>query len=314
MALYSVVIPCYKSSKTIRTVVDSTIEEFEKIGIRDFEFVLVNDCSPDDGATRTAIFDLSDQYPFVKSIDLGKNGGQHNALLTGLRYADGEYIVSMDDDMQTRPSEIIKLISKLNEGYDVVYGYFEKKQESLFRRFGSWVHHVTVEFLMKKPKELKTSSFWIIRRYVRDYAIEYEFPQVAIQGIFLRVTENITCTPLQHYAREIGESGYTLKKLIRQYSSDLAFSVRLLNLIPWVAVFLMCLSIVGGLTLLIVKLVNATAYLRDFGFVCLLTFFTSLVLLALGIIGNYLGRLYLGQSKSPQAVIRETRNIGQKGK
>lgn len=311
MALYSVVIPCYKSSLTIKRVVDETVDEFKRLGIEDFEFVLVNDCSPDDGATKSAIFSLAETYRFVKAVDLGKNTGQHNALLTGLRFADGEFIISMDDDMQTRPSEIIRLIDKINEGYDVVYGYFEKKQESLFRRLGSLVHHATVTFLMRKPKELKTSSFWIIRRYVRDYAVQYTFPQVAMQGIFLRITENIACTPLQHFDREVGTSGYTFKKLLRQYSGDLGFSVRLLNIVFVVSLILLCGSVLGALIILAIKLFGSTDT-GSWGLSCLITFYTGLILLFLGIIGNYLGRLYTGETGTPQAVIRETRNIEKK--
>ena len=159
MKSYSVIIPCYKSSKTIKTVVTSTVDEFANLGIRDYEFVLVNDCSPDDGATREAIFELAQQYSFVKAVDLGKNTGQHNALIAALNFASGDFIISMDDDMQCRPSEIIKLINKINEGYDVVYGYYEKIEESLFRRFGSLVHYWTVRYLMGDGKTERSENF-----------------------------------------------------------------------------------------------------------------------------------------------------------
>lgn len=309
MERYSIIIPCYKSSKTIHTVVQSTIEEFAKIGIKDYEFVLVNDCSPDDGATRDAIFNLADRYPFVKAIDLGKNSGQHNALLAALHYTTGDYIISMDDDMQCRPSEIIKLINKMNEGYDVVYGYYEDIQESLFRRFGSFIHYLTVRYLMRKPKSLKTSSFWIIRKYVRDYAIQYTYPGVAMQGLFLRITSHITCTPLQHYEREIGTSGYTLKKLLRQYSNDMAFSVRLLDIALILGLIVGMAGILGAVALGIARIVNPVSSL-GLGFIsCLIVFLSGVIMTSVGILGNYLGRLYMGQTKDPQFVVRESRNI-----
>jgi len=309
MARYSVVIPCYKSSQTVGKVVEMTAEEFGRLGIDDYEFVLVNDCSPDEGKTRDAIFDLADKYPFVKAVDLGKNGGQHNALMAGLHFTTGDYIISMDDDMQTRPSEIIKLKNKLDEGYDIVYGYYEQKKESMFRRLGSVMHHLTVRFLMQKPKWLKTSSFWIIRRYVRDYAVQYTYPRVAMQGIFLRITGNISCTPVQHFDREVGSSGYTLKKLIQQYSNDMGFSVRLLTIAQGLGCLLALVGFVGVLAVLIHKLVNPNVAVGWSSLACLICFFSGIILMSQGILGNYIGRLYMGETKEPQFVVRESRNL-----
>ena len=309
MARYSVVIPCYKSSLTVGTVVETTVEEFRNLGIDDFEFVLVNDCSPDEGKTREAIFRLAEKYPFVKAIDLGKNGGQHNATMAGLHYATGDFIISMDDDMQTRPSEIIKLKSKMDEGYDIVYGYYEQKKESLFRRMGSTLNHLTVCFLLQKPKWLKTSSFWIIRKYVRDYAIQYAFPQVHLQGVFLRVTGNIACVPINHFDREVGKSGYTLKKLIWQYFNIIGFSVRPLAMIRNLGVILASLSFVAGLVVLIHKLIHPETAVGWSSMTCLICFFAGVLLLAMGVIGNYLGKLYSGATRTPQYVVREVRNV-----
>ena len=128
--MYSVVIPCYKSALTIEKVVESTITEMRVMGREDLEFVLVNDCSPDGGATIAKLRELSEKYSCVKVIDLAKNVGQHNAMMAGLRNAEGDVIISMDDDMQTRPSELGKMFEAFEEGYDVVYGCYEEKKES----------------------------------------------------------------------------------------------------------------------------------------------------------------------------------------
>lgn len=128
MPKYSVVIPCYKSSKTIGKVVALTVEEFERIGIRKYEFVLVNDCSPDNGQTRAELFRLAEQFSFVKIVDLGNNSGQHNATMAGLSFATGDFIISMDDDMQTRPSEIIKLKTKWTKGMISFMGIMKKRK------------------------------------------------------------------------------------------------------------------------------------------------------------------------------------------
>ena len=117
----SVVIPCYYAEKSIAGVVEKTAEELDKYC--DYEFVLVNDGS-DDG-TYSEIRELAARFPFVIGVDLAKNCGQHNAILAGMKYASGDYILGMDDDFQTHPSQIRKLLDKLNAGYDIVYGRFQ---------------------------------------------------------------------------------------------------------------------------------------------------------------------------------------------
>ena len=119
--MYSIVIPCYKSSETIETVVMSSISEMKKMSRDNLEFVLVNDCSPDGGKTRRKLFELAQKYSFVKVIDLAKNVGQHNAMMAGLRHAEGDVIISMDDDMQTRPSELVMLFMVAIQKKSIVY-------------------------------------------------------------------------------------------------------------------------------------------------------------------------------------------------
>ena len=148
--MYSIVIPCYKSFETIEEVVTSTADVMKKLDKNEIEFVLVNDCSPDGGETIAKLRELADKYNFVKVINLAKNVGQHNAMMAGLRHASGDVIISMDDDMQTRPSELPKMFEAFEEGYDVVYGCYPEKKHSAFRNFGSWFNRMTVTWLLKK--------------------------------------------------------------------------------------------------------------------------------------------------------------------
>ena len=309
MARYSVVIPCYKSAKTIKKVVMLTAEEFDKLKIEDYEFVLVNDCSPDSGETIEVLKALAEEYSFVKVVNLGKNAGQHNATMAGLRYASGDYIISMDDDMQTHPSQLPKLLSKLEEGYDIVYGYYPKKKESSFRRLGSSLNHFTVRLLIHKPKWLKTSSFWVIRRYIRDYAIQYTHPSVHLQGIFLRTTDNIACIPIQHFEREQGTSTYTLKKLIKLYSNIVGYSVIPLRIVMSLGYLMAAAGFITDVVVIVRKLLNpgiAAGWSSLIGTMCL---FSGVILVALGIVGNYVGRLFTGQTKAPQYVVRDLFNV-----
>ena len=185
---YSFVIPCYRSSATIEKVVVMTMEEMKNETI---EFILVNDGSPDEGKTSAKIKELADTYENVIAVDLAKNAGQQNAVMCGLNVAGGDYIICMDDDMQTHPSQLHKLIEKMNEGYDIVYAYYPEKEHAWFRNLGSKFSSWTVRKLIGKPKWLKTSSFWIAKRFVRDYAIQYKNAYVFMPGLFLRTTSNI---------------------------------------------------------------------------------------------------------------------------
>ena len=157
--LYSIIIPCYNSSKTIRKVVELTMQEMENQKRTPYEFVLVDDFSPDGGDTVRALESLADDYSCVKIVELAKNSGQHNAVMAGLNYADGDTLIAMDDDMQTHPSQLPVLFEEFDKGYDIVYGYYPQKKHSLFRNFGSYINYLSVRILIGKPKDMKTSSF-----------------------------------------------------------------------------------------------------------------------------------------------------------
>ena len=132
--MYSIVIPCYNSSHTIRNVVELTAKKMTELGRTPFEFVLVDDHSPDGGATVCELRKLADDHDYVKVIELAINSGQHNATLAGLNHASGDVLIGMDDDMQTHPSQLPVLLEEFDKGFDIVYGYYPKKKESLFRR------------------------------------------------------------------------------------------------------------------------------------------------------------------------------------
>ncbi|MBQ9155466.1 MAG: glycosyltransferase family 2 protein [Eubacterium sp.] len=303
--LYSVIIPCYKSSKTIRKVVELTKEELIRLNHPDFEFILVDDYSPDDGATLAELKALSDDYPFVKTISLARNSGQHNAVMAGLNYAQGDYLIAMDDDMQTHPSQLQYLIAEIEKGYDIVYGYYPSKKHSLFRNFGSFVNYLTVRILIGKPKELKTSSYWIIKRFVRDYVIQYKSPYTHLQGLFLRTTRNISCIPIKHFEREVGQSGYTFGKLIQLWSNVIGYSVVPLRLATYAGYFFSLLSILGAVLVVILKIVMPAMHLGWPSLMCALCFFSGINMLFMGLVGEYLGRMFLGMNNQPQFVVRE---------
>ena len=306
--MYSIVIPCYNSSATIKRVVEQTMEELKKINIEKYEFILVDDCSPDGGKTIKVLKEMAEKYNCVTVLDLAKNFGQHNASLAGLNYAKGDAIISMDDDMQTHPSQLKYLIQEYNKGYDIVYGYYPEKKHSPLRNLASYLNYLSVRILIGKPKELKTSSFWIIRKYVRDYVIQYKRKNVYLQGLFLRVTNNISSIPIKHFEREIGHSNYNLKKLLRLWSNILGFSVMPLKIAIYLGGIFSLGGFIGAIVVAIHKILNPSVIVGWSSLMACVFFVAGIILMALGILGEYIGRIIMGINEEPQFVVREGYN------
>ena len=281
------------------------MQEMDRLDRREYEFVLVDDCSPDDGETMAALMGLVRDYACVKVVELAKNAGQHNAVMAGLNEGSGDVFIAMDDDMQTHPSQLGKLLDEFDKGYDIVYGYYEHKEHSKFRNFGSYVNYMTVRILLKKPKDLKTSSFWVIRKFVRDYAVEYKSAYTHLQGLFLRTTRNISSVPIQHFKREVGTSNYTLKKLIKLWSNILVFSIVPLQMATYTGFFFSLIGILAAIGVIILKFVRPATYIGWPSMMATICFFSGLNLMFMGIIGEYVGRIFLGMSKNPQYVVRQ---------
>lgn len=303
--LYSVIIPCYKSSASIRKVVEETMREFREMALGDVEFVLVDDCSPDQGATVNELRRLVHDYPNVTAVELAANSGQHNAQMAGLNYVRGDLILSMDDDGQTRPSQIRYLLSELEKGYDVVFAYYPHKEHSKGRNLGSRFNQWSLRILIDKPKDLRVSSFWVIRRFVRDYAVMYHSPDTRMSGLFLRITRNVSCVQVEHFRRESGKSGYTLKKLIRLWMAIMAFSIVPLQLAAAAGMITSIASFIGIIAVIVRKLVRPSTAIGWPSTVAAVFFFSGVILLFLGLIGSYLGRIYLQMTNTPQFVVRQ---------
>lgn len=301
---YSIIIPCYRSAPTIRKVVELTMQELEKLGKKEYEFVLVDDCSPDGGDTMAALMGLVRDHPCVKVVELAKNAGQHNAVMAGLNHGDGDAFIAMDDDMQTHPSQLKYLMEEFDKGYDIVYGYYPEKKHSRFRNFGSYINSLSVRILLKKPKDLRTSSFWIIRRFVRDYAVDYKSAYTHLQGLFLRTTRNISTVPIKHFEREVGTSNYTFKKLLKLWSNILGFSVVPLQLATLAGFIFSLVGLLGAVFVIILKIIRPATYIGWPSMMVALCFFSGVNLMFMGIIGEYVGRIFLGMSRNPQFVVR----------
>ena len=195
----SFVIPCYRSEKTIGLVVDEVMSVLEKEGYNEYEIILSNDCSPD--SVWDVIKQLSAGNPRIKGISLSKNFGQHSALLAGYAQTTGDVVVSLDDDGQAPIDELHKLLEKIDEGYDVVYAFYDEIKQTGFRKFGTFMAQKMGELMIGQPKGLKGSSFYAARRYVIDEMVKYQNPYPYLAGLVFRTTKNVTSVQTHHRER-----------------------------------------------------------------------------------------------------------------
>lgn len=304
---YSFVIPCYNSENTITIVVDEIMQTMKQLGFESdiYEIILVNDYSKDN--TKQIIMKLSNLYTCVKYISLSKNYGQEAACLAGYRHAAGEFIINMDDDGQTPPKEVGKLISKIDEGYDVVYAHYPNKHHSNFRNFGSRLNDLMSEKLIGKPKGIYLGTYNIMRRFVIEEIIKYENPYPYIRGLVLQITRNIVNVDVDHNDRLAGESNYTLKTLLKIWMNGFtAFSIVPLRISIVLGLLASLFSFILIIYAVVAKINNPTSELGWASTVSIISFFAGVILIVLGMIGEYLGRVYICINKTPQYVERES--------
>ena len=306
MKKVSFVIPCYRSEKTVEYVVAEIKSTMAESGY-EYEIVLVNDCSPDN--TMGTIRRLCESDNNIKGIGFARNFGQHAALMAGLRQAEGDYVVCLDDDGQTPADEVHKLLEKLEEGYDAVYAAYDHKQHSAFRNLGSKVNELMTRMMLDKPAELYISSYFAVKRFVVDDMIRYENSYPYVIGLVLRTTKNITNVLVHHREREEGSSGYTFKKLLGLWFNGFtAFSVKPLRLATCVGAFSAFVGFIYGFYTIIKKLINPDVPMGFSSTMAAIVFFGGMIMIMLGLIGEYIGRIYISLNNSPQYVIRERLN------
>lgn len=305
--LVSIVIPCYNSENTLDQIIELTVIEFAKLPQYTYEFILVNDYSKDN--TFGKISELAKKYPFVRGIDLARNFGQHNTLLAAMNHAQGDLVVGMDDDLQTHPSQMPKLLDKLREGYDLVYGYFPKQKNSFLKKLSSKFNRVTSRILLGRPKHIISSTYWACTKLVRDEVIKYTNYNPYLDAIFYRITSNIANVPVEHYKREQGVSNYTFKKLVRLWMAYWNFSVVPLRISALIGVIFSIMGFIGFIITFIKQFVHPSPQMGWASTMCALFLFFGFVLLVLGIIGEYLGKIMLCINNTPQYIVRETVNV-----
>ncbi|MCM1191827.1 MAG: glycosyltransferase family 2 protein [Butyrivibrio sp.] len=308
MKKVSFVIPCYRSEHTLPHVVSEIKEKMDSLGKYEYDIFLVNDCSPDD--TLGTIRKLCEENNNIRGIAFSRNFGQHAALMAGLRHSDGDYVICLDDDGQTPADEADKLLDKLEEGYDAVYARYEHKRHSAFRNMGSRVNDLMARTMLGKPSGLYVSSYFAVKRFVVDDMVRYENSYPYVIGLVLRATKNITNVVVNHREREEGSSGYTLKKLVSLWFNGFtAFSVKPLRIATALGAFSALLGFVYGVYTIVKRLLKPNVPMGFSSTMAALVFFGGMIMLMLGLIGEYIGRIYISLNNSPQYVIREKINF-----
>ncbi len=276
-----------------------------------YEVILVNDCSQDD--SWPVIQELGKRHPWLKGLSLRKNAGQHNAALVGLRFSSGQYVVIMDDDLQHNPFDVPRIVEQLEQGYDVCYTRFRSRQHPLWKRLGSIFNDAIATVLLKKPKGLYLSPFKGIVGGVRDEVIGFTGPHVYLDGLILSATRNITSIDLDHYARPDGKSGYSLRKSISLWlKMATSFSVAPLRLASLLGLFFSGFGFLAAIALVIQRFTLNAMPVGWSSIIVSVLILGGIQLLALGLIGEYVGRVLLHVNGRPQAVIGASCNTGQR--
>jgi undecaprenyl-phosphate 4-deoxy-4-formamido-L-arabinose transferase len=299
------VIPLYRSAETIASVVT----DIQNLTIEGgHEIVLVNDGSPDrtSEVCRRLIAASRGDVP-ITLVEHARNFGEHNAVLTGWRHARGAHIVNLDDDGQNPPAEAVRMWQyAVEHGLDVVFGHYQAKQHAAWRNVGSWFTNRMTDWALDKPKGFYLSSFRCVSAFVARQVIGYAGPHPYIDGLILQVTQRIGSLRVRHEPRRAGVSTYTLRRLVRLWMSAwVNFSLLPLRVATvlglLVAVFgLFALGIVGWLWL------QGLGPQYGWGWLMAgLLIFSGTQLVLLGLIGEYIGRMFLAVNQRPQSIVRE---------
>lgn len=297
----SICIPVYNAEATIEPLV---LAIGQALPAGSFEIILVNDHSRDD--SESVCEHLATTLPHVRFFSLRRNFGEHNTVMCALNQARGLYAVITDDDFQNPPEEIPRLVAKMREGYDVVYTRYARKAHHPLRNLGSRLHNRMASRLLNKPKELYLSSFKAIHRDVYQEIIRYRGPFPYVDGLIFQVTDHVGVVDACHHPRVAGRSNYTLGKLVSLWlNMFLNFSILPLRLFTILGALLSLSAFVFGGMVIVEKLTDPTLPTGWASLMVALQFFSGILMIFMGLMGEYLGKLYFTIAGAPQWIIKK---------
>lgn len=309
MKKISFVIPCYRSVKTIEAVVEEIVRTVKEKPEYDYEIVAVNDHSPDN--TWDVLVKLAETDKKIKSINLAKNMNRPGAVMAGLNQATGDYIIMMDDDGQCPMDQLWNLIKPLEEGHDVSMAKYTAYKQSAFKSLGTIINRKMTEYIMDKPKELEFTNFIAMKRFICDEICKYRNPYPYFTGLLLRTTSDLVNVKMEERSRLAGSTNFTLKKLIGLWMNGFtAFSVKPLRVATVIGFISAFIGFIYGLVIMVMKIACPDKILAGYSSImAIILFIGGIIMIMLGLIGEYLGRIYICINNSPQYVIKESINI-----
>ena len=304
----SFVIPCYRSENTVRSVIDEIVEKVRERNDIDYEIIAVNDQSPD--KVLEVLIAYAENMPQLKVIDLAKNMGKHAALMAGYSYTTGDYIVNVDDDGQCPVDRLWDLLAPLDGNYDVSIAAYSVKEENAFKRFGSRMNDYMARLLIDKEKGLQITNFSAMKRFVCDEILRYHNAYPYIDGLILRTTKKIANVNMEERKRISGTSGYTFRKSLSLWINGFtAFSVKPLRIASIMGIIISILGFLFSLIVVLRKIIHPEISVGYSSLMSVLLFVSGILMIMLGLIGEYVGRIYISLNNSPIYVIRNTWNI-----
>ncbi len=307
--MISFIIPCYGSEQTIsfvtgeiRDVLAQRAEDY------DYEIIPVNDCSPD--RVWDVLLDLAKADRRIKPVALAKNMNRPGAVMAGLHLASGDYVVVMDDDGQCPMDRFWELFAPLEGTYDVSMAGYPQRTQSAFKNFGTFVNKTMTELMLDRPKDMEFTNFMVMKRFVVDEICKYENPYPYMTGLLLRTTSRIVNVPMEERERYSGNTGFTFRKMVALWMNGLtAFSIKPLRAASVLGAILAIVGFLYALFVVVRKIVTPQIAAGYSSIMAALLIVGGVIMLLLGLIGEYVGRIYISLNKSPQFVIREMVNF-----
>ncbi len=307
----SFIIPCYRSEKTIGSVINEIRHEINKYEGWAYEIICVDDNSPD------CVFDvlkrLSEEDKNVRAIRFSKNFGQHAGLIAGIQHSVGDVCVLLDDDGQCPVDHLAELLSPLYEGWDIAIAQYGIKKQSIFKNAGSIFNEIMSNILIEKPRNIQMGNFMAFKRYIADELAAYAGPYPYISGLLFRTSAKVINVPMKERGRMLGETTYSIRKLVSLWlSSFTAFSIKPLRIATILGGGAATIGIIFAITIIIRKILNPAIPAGYSSTIAVNLILGGMILFVLGIIGEYIGRIYMSVNGTPQYVIKETINIVEK--
>lgn len=306
------VIPCYRSEKTIESVISSIVKKMKERPEFDYEIIAVNDCSPDN--TFCVLKELAKDNKKLKVINLTCNVGKHAAILAAYRFVNADYVINLDDDGQCPIEELWNLLLPIERGHDMSMARYLSKKQGFIKNLGSSINNMIAQVTLEKPKDLVFTNFIARQEYICKAMAEYANIFPYLEGLTLKITRDIVLVPMEEKERLEGVSGYTLRKSTQLLINGLtAFSVKPLRIALVIGVSTAMLGFIFGVITIIRKYLNPNIIVGYSSIIAAIMFCSGMIMMLLGIIGEYVGRIYISVNRYPQYVIKEILNMEEQG-